>query len=113
MSWGEVKKINSNMNVPLNEGGVKIVKSVQRGVSTGAGMTVSGSGQTITISEVDPNKCSVIINGDVYYSDNTGIWRHAVLLSLKSTSFTIVSSINGNNEGTWSARFSWQVIEYY
>ena len=33
MSWSEVKKVNSNLNTPLNEGGVKIVKSVQRGIS--------------------------------------------------------------------------------
>lgn len=29
MSWPDVKKINSDLNTPLNEGGVKIVKSKQ------------------------------------------------------------------------------------
>ena len=92
--------VNSDPMTPLNEGGVKIVKSVQRGISTGAGMTVSGEGQTITISEVDPNKCLVLING-------------TVLSSLKSTSLTVASSMTTNNEGNYTARFSWQVIEFY
>ena len=29
MSWAEAKKINSDLNTPLNDGGVKIVKSKQ------------------------------------------------------------------------------------
>ena len=105
--------VNSDPMTPLNEGGVKIVKSVQRGISTGAGMTVSGEGQTITISEVDPNKCLVLINGTVYYNENTHSWHHAVLSSLKSTSLTVASSMTTNNAGNYSARFSWQVIEFY
>ena len=65
MSWSEAKKINSDLNIPLNEGGVKIVKSIQRGV---------GTATSISISEVNPDKCMLLIDGIVTTTAGYGSW---------------------------------------
>ena len=103
MSWGEVKKINSDLNTPLNEGGVKIVKSVQRGIS-------NGSTTSIAISEVNPDKCLVILNGSILQND--AAYMYGVLISsLTSTSLSVRNPYTTG--GSESMYWSWQVIEFY
>ena len=90
MSWGEVKKINSDMNTPLNEGGVKIVKSVQRGR---AGANSNNSYQTFAINEVDIKKSIVVSSTYSSY-----IWLKS------STSLEAYIPSGG---------LSWEVVEFY
>ena len=95
--------VNSDLVRPLNEGGVKIVKSVQRGIS-------KGNTTSIAISEVNPDKCLVVLNGLLY--EYSALYL-PILLSLTSTSLKIVSSNVSSNAGNDGWRWSWQVIEFY
>ena len=110
MSWAEVKKINSDLNVPLNEGGVKIVKSVQRGIS-------NGSTTSIAISEVNPDKCMLLLDGIVtttrkistnVTNEDWSAWGDAcggaTLSSITDNTITISNVKN---------TYSWQLIEFY
>lgn len=102
MSWAEVKKINSNLDVPLDEllkgGGTSVVKSVQRGVSS-----VSGpGGSDITISPVDLDKSVLITNyrpgaRDAYFKGWIKDSTHVYLAQNAYASDSI----------------PWQVIEFY
>ena len=108
MSWSETKKINSDLNKPLNElilellsAGVSVVKSVQRGTVT----TSTSENRSISISPVDPSKSLLLVSGF-----GGGTYRGSITLSSDGTSIvqdksvTGVQSVNG---------FDWQVIEYY
>ena len=98
MSWAEIKKaINSDLNKPLNEGGVKIVKSVQRGTSS-----IPAS---ITISSVNPSKSIVIVQGGSYSSNYSG----AAYGTMDTSGTGITLSTSSSEKG----RCSWQVIEFY
>lgn len=115
MSWAEIKKaVNSNLDVPLNEGGVKIVKSVQSGSATGSA--------TITISSVNVSKSIVILNArsahNTSYSAVFG--TGAYVSSFSSTSISVNATHTfpySNSYGTTNIEFkmpfSWQVIEFY
>lgn len=83
----------------------RVVKSVQRGITTGTG---AAANKTVPISAVNIDKCYI----DIVGAANNNVNAEIVLISLTSTTLTIGSSVNGN---TWQtdARASWQVIEFY
>ena len=85
----ELKKINSNETKPLNEGGVKILKSVQRGVTSGAG--------NITINAVDMSKTVVISvsKGSDGYVAARGSVTGTISFSGEHSLFTDGNSGNG------------------
>ena len=74
------------------------VKSIQRGVANGSGITMP-----INISAVNPSKCAVLLNP----MDNSNTTAGDVGVYLESMSSTLLSVRVGN-----STNFSWQVIEY-
>lgn len=114
MSWGEVKKINSNMNVPLNEGGVKIVKSVQRGV---------GTATSLIISSVNAGKSILLIDGivtttgyDVVTVTTPGPHGQSVsgIRSMVNGGATLASLTDDLITMTdVKNKYSWQLIEFY
>lgn len=112
MSWGEVKKINSNLKTPLNEGGVKIVKSVQRGSATG---TMTGD-TSIAISEVNPSKCIVLLNGGII--DRSGYNTNAnidIVREKELTENTLIISGGGyrGTSGSVNGTITYTVVEFY
>lgn len=123
MLWAAIKKaINSNLNVPLNEGGVKIVKSVQRGnyegdyVADWGSNKPDSSNKTIKINEVDLDKAILIVNGgDVITPQDTG-GIHLADSTTISIPYKAHSYENHDYDTylryTWT-KFSWQVIEFY
>lgn len=115
MSWAEVKKINSNMSVPLDTqitsaknailstGAIKCVKSVQRGMHSDG----SKVGEDITISSVNINKSLVIAHGmgsAVETGSNASSFPCAYLKN--STTLHVAG-------GAKATEISWQVIEFY
>lgn len=98
MSWPDVKKINSDLHTPLNEGGVKIVKSIQKGVVTT--FTVD---QTISIpiSTIDPDRSIVLISA--LTSGAASIVGGCYVTEKKENSISVT---------VWN-KFSWQVVEFY
>ena len=113
MDWDAIlMAVNSDPSKPLNEGGVKIVKSVQRGV---------GNATSIAIDEVNPDKCIVLIDGiimsnaisykingynntDIYYGKYGESFGGATLASVTADTLEI-----SNVQNT----YSWQLIEFY
>ena len=92
MDWDAIlMAVNSDPTKPLNEGGVKIVKSVQRGVTWS---NSNNSYQTLAINEVDIKK-SIVVS-----STNSGYIR---LTSATSLQAYIPSS----------GAVSWEVVEFY
>ncbi len=86
-----------NLDAPISgiQGGLQsAVKSVQRGTNT----VSKSSGRNLSISTVDPNKCSVTL-----YVANSG----AYVGWLSSNTLRVEGSVNSN------MTFSWQVVEYY
>lgn len=120
MGWAEVKKINSNMKVPLNEGGVKIVKSVQRGRYSGDQVNDSVAGYStadkmITINAVDMSKSLLIIEGVIvgsYYSGAYLASSTAIGVPYHSSSYYDYGNGYGVTTYYWPS-FAWQVIEFY
>ena len=126
MNWPEVKKVNSDLNVPLNEGGVKIVKSVQRGsIAPGASASYSDDNYLsvntddlrswyidITINKVNLSKASVSIKKySDYYSSTT---NPIPLLIDEDTLRIYFYSTNANQSAVKvSHRIVWEVIEFY
>lgn len=106
MNWGAVTKINSDLNVPLNEGGVKIVKSAQRGFVT-KHTTSSDSTLTINIAKVNPSKCS--------FSFIPKQWHEYISLNAAP----IINEDNIVLKGVPTDAFNryisgtWELIEYY
>lgn len=123
MLWAAIKKaINSDLNVPLNEGGVKIVKSVQRGnyegdyVADWGSANPDSSNRTIKINEVDLNKAILIVNGgDANMPQDTG-GIHLADSTTISIPYKTHSYENHDYDTylrySWT-KFSWQVIEFY
>ena len=83
----------------------RVVKSVQRGTLIGPDTTANVN---ITISNVDPNKCAIIVGGK-----NQDTSTHIVPISITNT--TLVLGRATKSSGVWSALSlaSWQVIEFY
>lgn len=103
------------------------VKSVQRGVATGT---------SVTIAEVDPAKCIVILNNQ-YIGNNTvatyggagGVTKEvskipegAIVASVTETELTLTNNIvykasenkvSGFDFADYEGSVSWQVIEFY
>lgn len=102
MSWGEVKKVNSDLTMPLNEGGVKIVKSIQKGTVTPNGTT------SVTINKIDPAKTIVILQNSKA-GNSAGQLNMASLVSLTETTFSVTTTYDGWNPSS----VSWQVVEFY
>lgn len=109
MSWSEVKKVNSNLNTPLNEGGVKIVKSVQRGVVKN---TSAPCIFTININAINVNK-SIIIVETAMFKERTGAVADYVAngMILSSTQIQVSTSTISGTGIPYSA--FWQVVEFY
>ena len=103
MSWSEVKKVNSNLNTPLNEGGVKIVKSVQRGILKSTGSTFK---YTININAINVNKSIIIVETALVTEDSADANSSASGTILSSTQIQIAVS------NTPRSAF-WQVVEFY
>lgn len=116
MSWAEVKKaINSDLSTPLNtlitnaknaimaNGGIKAVKSVQRGTIS----LNSQSGGSATISAVNMSK-SVVISDFSYSIDNYSNNNNVYLSS--STSVTVQCTTAGRYDIPTAI---WAVIEFY
>ena len=107
MSYAEIKKtINSDFSTPLNEGGVKIVKSVQRGINTTVGD--SAKSVDITISAVDVNKSIVIIEARISTTDD----RFKPIGYLTSSTILHLESMEIDSYRD-TVTTSWQVIEFY
>ena len=106
MSWAEVKKVNSNLNTPLNEGGVKIVKSIQRGVVKGTGSFC----YTININAINVDKSIIIVESAMSDRDSTSSSSNQSANGMILSSTQIRISIDRS-----SSPFSaiWQVIEFY
>lgn len=92
----------------INLGEDSAIKSRQFGLST-----VGTADVAITISEVNPNKCEVLLNSLVAGSNdaNVAVGDNVMLKSLTSDTLTIAASgmVNGK---THRPQFSWQVIEF-
>ena len=107
MSYAEIKKtINSDFSTPLNEGGVKIVKSVQRGiVNTPSRSTDLYGSVNVTINSVDISKSIVLVKG-------RGLGSSSGDQSIGKFVNNTTISVSG-----WfsfsSYEISWQVIEFY
>ena len=96
-----VKSSISTMNTTVgNLGGA--VKSVQRGVAK-----TNGSGLTININTVNPNKCLVVLNAS---TSNSYL---PMLRSITSNTLTVSEVGNFSSGEFYSYDFSWQVIEFY
>lgn len=94
-------------NVLLRYGSV--VKSIQRGFAKATGNNPTTT-ITIEISEVNVDKCIVILNA----SNNGGSTAHNACITLKELNETnLVVQISNGNAGTIWVNYSWQVIEFY
>ena len=121
MSWAEIKKvINSDLNKPLNEGGVKIVKSVQRGkvnhcttssIDTDFKVDPTDYGiyMDITINSVNTSKSIVNISPCI---SNGHTYDYAPIL-LNSTTIRVYVTSSGHATKSDVYGFTWQVIEFY
>ena len=108
MSWSEVKKVNSNLNTPLNEGGVKIVKSVQRGVVKNIS---APSVLTININAINVNKSIIIVETAMFKEATGAVDSVANGMILSSTQIQVSTSPLGGS-GIHCSAF-WQVVEFY
>lgn len=131
MSWAEIKKaVNSDLSTPLDTilknttyglsaiknaitalstgGTVPIVKSVQRGTTT-------GDRGYVNISTVNPSKCIVLLNG---YTIVPSTDQAASAFFLPYIVYFTSNQLGIGNSGTSQAgqtyvTFDWQVIEFY
>ena len=129
MSYAEIKKtINSDFSTPLNEGGVKIVKSVQRGLVM-AGTTITGiktfrstTGTIytksdyidITISKINLDKCLIVIPEGVQ-GDSTSIYVPKMINDTTLRVYTHATDADPANARRYTVwmTFTWQIIEFY
>ncbi len=96
--------VMQNIANDLKTGTVPIVKSVQRGRTTST---------TISISTVNPNKCVVILNGELSCVTISGVVKDVYtpsLVSITSTTLTITANSYSSGPTVYS---SWQVVEFY
>lgn len=87
------------------------VKSIQRGVGSGASADYSGAA-TVTISEVNPSKCVVTITHGKSASGSSQIYGYAYLSSMTSTQLNILGAAHFTSTSPTGNPFSWQVVEY-
>ena len=106
------EKVNAAVSTITSNGGIKVVKSVQRGVVE---FSRSGGSKTVSISSVDTSKAIVLINNETlayFYESSSHTTYGAILESMTNTSIILSSNrISGFNDFGGSA--SWQVIEFY
>lgn len=89
--------------------GARAIKSIQRGVITIPGATLSASA---TISAVDPGKTIVFSLGHSAQSAAAEGWITDVFLSLANGT-TITASRGGTPTNGTATQISWQLVEYY
>lgn len=114
MSWGEIRKaVNSDLNTPLNEGGVKIVKSVQWGnINTNKSNNNSDTSTqylTVGISEVNTEKSIVILDGGTGYN---GCFCPPKLSEFNSNNLVFVRNFMSSELKNYFVG-RWTVVEYY
>ena len=105
--WSYIKKaINSDFSTPLNDriDNHSVIKSIQRGISTG---NSNGSNRSIAISQVEPTKCSINLEGSWGSSNTFGQFMPRVS-GITSTALTIAGPAFSNAADS----FSWEVVEY-
>lgn len=111
MSWSEVKKINSDPMTPLNEGGVKIVKSVQRGRLS---IVSNPNSVKVNINPVDMNKAIVFISLAVSNPNETySVSFERIITSANISSSTQIEFYVGMINTSYTRIIDWQVIEFY
>lgn len=103
------KKIDSVKSSIMAGGGIKVVKSVQRGVTTKT---------SITISTVNPQKCLVILNNSFlsygYGSGNYISYVYgSIVKSLTENNLTITKNYYDYSSSESYTEVSWQIIEFY
>ncbi len=98
--------VNSDLSTPLNEGGVKTVKSVQYGTVDLYGYGTQSA--TVEISEVNPDKTVILINQT--RGDDTVFYGIRVTGKTK-TSFTVQKWMGENYANYFRA--GWQAVEFY
>ena len=102
------EKVNSAVSSITANGGVKVVKSVQRGVYTIEYASVDNN--EITINSITPSKSLVLLQGDPGINDEADRGSNMPFVqSLTSTSITIGFS----NTPKRNLDVGWQVIEFY
>nr|DAO46632.1 MAG TPA: hypothetical protein [Caudoviricetes sp.] len=99
--------ITGGINTLLNRGAVK---SVQRGNVQGTGTSSTPIDVTINISEVNPDKCIVIVNASETYGGDTYVPGISVK-GLEGASLALHVSLSRGQ--LRFLNFSWQVIEFY
>lgn len=113
MSWPEAKKINSDPRTPLNEGGVKIVKSVQWGnfntTKSNNNNDTSTQYLSVAISEVDLEKSIVILDGGSAYSN---CYKPALLSEFNSDNLVFSRNFMSSELKNYFVG-RWTVVEYY
>lgn len=83
-----------------------IVKSVQRGTKNFDSENVT---VTVKISQINPEKAFIILNGDSDYTKrDSGYVYSPFLESVTATSFSVRTAYT-----VIGTKFSWQVIEFY
>ncbi len=87
----------------LRNGGMPVVKSVQRGK-----VSIDGNDKTVYINTVDPDKCIVLL--DIASNSNGTTIRNNYLSELTSSKLVIGAS--GGSTGI-SALIGWQVVEFF
>lgn len=87
-----------------------MIKSVQRGY---ANIPSSESYTTVTISNVNPNKCMVNITGGGYAGSNPPFPGICYSSSLTATKLSISCTVSLRNSSNGSASCSWEVVEFY
>lgn len=102
MSWSEVKKINSDLSVPLDEYLRRgIIKSIQRG-------TVINGG-TVIISPVDTSKSIILLVDSQEYTGGYGQRDGIDFTNFTGAEFTIVKT----GRDVCTSRTIWTVVEFY
>lgn len=84
--------------------GIKIIKSIQRGVFTYSGDAV----QTINISAVNMSKSVIILGGSWCKKSDVGYLPH-----LNLTSSTQITVTRGWTSESYDTSVAWQVVEFY
>lgn len=96
-------------------GGISMVKSIQRGVATGA--STSGTNSTISIAAINPAKSFVLLDSSLSATSTVQTYQVTTpsLVSISSTSIVVshTGKYNATGGGVQGVTFSWQVVEYY
>lgn len=109
-----IRTLLNTVNTNLTGGKVPVVKSVQRGMSSGyvyrdATSSLVVGNRELTINAVDPKKCLVILRNLTLYEPT----YEARVVSLTQTKLTVTDSYTILAGDKTPRDFSWQVIEFY